>query len=81
MLAQHGAELVEVDLAVADLQAFAVEPLGIAEMQMRGMRAELREAFGEIEAEVVGGELGVRDVDAHAQIVLGAECGRLLPGR
>ena len=45
MLAQHGADLVEVDLAFADLQAFAVETLGVAKVQMGGMGAELREAF------------------------------------
>ena len=45
VLAQHGADLVEVDLAVADLQAFAVEALGVAEMQMRRMRAELRQSL------------------------------------
>ena len=43
VLAQDGADLVEVDFAFADLQAFAVEALGVAEMQMGGMGAELRE--------------------------------------
>ena len=40
------------------------------------MRTELREAFGEVEAEMIGGKLGVRDVDAHPQIMPGAERGR-----
>ena len=43
MLAQHGANLVEVDFTFANLQAFAVEPLGIAEMQMGGVRTESRQ--------------------------------------
>src|SRR5207244_5086551 len=53
----------------------AGETLGVAEMQMGGMRAEMGEAFGEIEAEMIGGKLGVRDVDAHPQVMPGAECG------
>ena len=45
MLAQDGADLVEIDFAFADLQALAIEPFGVAKMQMGGMRTELREAF------------------------------------
>ena len=40
MLAQDGADRVEIDLALADLQALAVEALGVAEVEMGGMRAE-----------------------------------------
>ena len=75
------ADFVEVDFAFADLQAFTVKALGVAEVQMGGMGAETREAFGEIEAEMIGGKLGVGDVDAHPQIMPGAERGRLRPGK
>ena len=47
-------------------------------MQMGGVGAELCEALGEIEAEMIGGKLGMRDVDAHPQIMPGAERGRLV---
>src|SRR6266702_6820506 len=67
MLAQDRADLVEIDLAFADLQTFAVEPLGITKVQTRGVRAKLRQALRKSEAEMVGGKLGVRDIDAHAQ--------------
>ena len=72
---------VEVDLAFADLQAFAVETLGVAKVEMGGMRTELREAFGEIEAEMIGGKLGVGDVDAHPQIMLARRTRRTRPGK
>src|SRR5262249_13200953 len=78
MLAQDGADLVEVDLAVADLQAFAVEPLGIAEVKLRRVRAEQRQTLAESEAEMIGSALGVRDVDAHAQVMPGTEGRRLV---
>ena len=78
MLAQHARRSGEIDLALADLQALAVEALGVADVEVRGMRTELREAFIEIEAEMIGGELRVRDVDAHPQVVLGAERGEFV---
>ena len=81
MFTQHSADLVEVDLAFADLQTFSVETFGVAKMQMRRMRAELGEAVGEVEAEMVGGKLGVRDIDAHPQAVPGAEGGRFDRGK
>src|SRR6201999_3346561 len=65
MLAQHGADLVKIDFAFANLQAFAIETLGVAEMQMSRVRTELRQTLGEVEAEMIGGKLGVGDVDAH----------------
>ena len=72
------ADGVEVDLAVADLQAFAIEPLGVTKMQMSRMRSELREPVFEVESEMVGGEPGVGDVDAHPQPMRSAERSRLL---
>ena len=49
MLAQDGADFVEVDFAFADLQAFAIKTFGVAEVEMGGMGTELRQSFREIE--------------------------------
>lgn len=73
MLAQHPADLAEIDLSFADLQPFAIQSLGVTEMQVGGVRAEPRETFREVEAEMIGSELRVRDVHAHAQTMGGAE--------
>src|SRR6185437_906903 len=77
MLAQHAADLVEIDLAFADLQAFAGEALGVAEMDGGRVRTELRQACREVETKMIGGEPSVGNVEAHAQAMSGTERSRL----
>jgi hypothetical protein len=63
----------KVHVPLADLQPFAIDALGIDDMEVCGIAPDLAAEFAHRPAEVVARQLRVRKIEAHAHVVGHAE--------